>query len=62
VYVQNAAEHSKVAIGDYLGDLINELEEYGPYSYIDEFVSGAPKNYAFSVLSPSTGKRTYKYK
>jgi hypothetical protein len=58
VYVQNSAEPSKVAIGDYLGDLTNELEEYGPNSYIDEFVSGGPKNYAFSVLCPSTGKRT----
>jgi hypothetical protein len=31
-------------------------------SYIDEFVSGGPKNYVFSVISPLTGKRTYKCK
>jgi hypothetical protein len=38
-----------------LGDLTNELEEYGKDSYITEFVSGGPKNYAFSVFCPSTG-------
>ena len=38
------------------------MEEYGPNSFIEEFVSGGPKNYAFSVYSPSTGKRTTKCK
>jgi hypothetical protein len=62
VYVQNTAEPPKIAIGDYLSDRTNELEEYGPGPYIDEFVSGGPKNYAFSVMSPVTGKRTYNCK
>jgi hypothetical protein len=62
VYVQKTPEPPKVAIGDYLGDLTDELEEYGSGSYIDEFVSGGPKNYAFSIICPSTGKRTYKCK
>jgi hypothetical protein len=62
VYVQKTAEPPKVAIGDYLGDLTDELEEYGSGSYIDDFVSSGPKNYAFSVICPSTGKRTYKCK
>jgi len=38
------------------------LEEYGPNSFIEVFVSGGPKNYAFSVYSPSTGKRITKCK
>jgi hypothetical protein len=59
---KKTAEPPKVAIGDYLGDLTNELQEYGSDSNIDEFVSGGPKNYAFSVLCPSTGKRTCKCK
>lgn len=42
--------------GDFLGDLTNELTEYGTDSYITEFVSGGPKNYAFKVYSPSTEK------
>jgi len=37
---------------DYLGDLTDELEEFGSGSYIEQFVSGGPKNYAFSVLAP----------
>ena len=41
----------KVKTGDYLGDLTNELQEYGYGSFIQEFVSGGPKNYAFSVFS-----------
>ena len=47
---------------DYLGDLTDELEEYGSGSFIQEFVSGGPKNYAFSVFCPSTGKRATKCK
>jgi hypothetical protein len=46
--------------GDYLGDLTDELEEFGSGSYIEEFVSGGPKNYAFTVLCPATEKRTSK--
>jgi len=52
----------KVKTGDYLGDLTDELEEYGSYSFVEEFVSGGPKNYAFSVFCPSTGKRATKCK
>ena len=36
------------------------MEEFRSGSYIEEFVSGGPKNYAFSVFCPSTGKRTTK--
>jgi len=42
----------KVETGYYLGDLTDELEEFGSGSYIEEFVSGGPKNYAFSVFTP----------
>ena len=54
-------EPPKVETG-YLGDLTDELEEFGSGSYIEEFVSGGPKNYAFSVFSPTTGKRTTRCK
>jgi hypothetical protein len=53
LYFQNINETT----GDYLGDLTDELEEYGPGSYIEEFVSGGPKNYAFSIFCAATGKR-----
>jgi len=57
IYIQNVDEPSKVETGYYLGDLTDELEKFGSGSYIEEFVSGGPKNYAFSVFSPTTGKR-----
>jgi hypothetical protein len=44
IYVQKVDEPTKVTIGDYLGDLKDELEEFGSGSFIDEFVSGGPKN------------------
>ena len=43
-------------LGSFLGDWTDELADYGPGSYITEFVSGGPKNYAFKVLCPTTGK------
>ena len=42
--------------------LTDELEEFGSSSFIEEFVSGGPKNYVFSVFCHSTGKRTSKGK
>ena len=62
IYIHNVGEPTKVKTGDYLGDLTNELEEFGAGSYIEEFVSGGPKNYAFSVFCPSNGERTTKCK
>jgi hypothetical protein len=49
----------KPKTGVFLGDLTDELETYGKGSYIQEFVSGGPKNYAFSVKTP--GSDTLKY-
>jgi len=62
ICVQKLDEPPKVTTGDYLGDLTDELEEFGSGSFIDEFVLGGPKNSAFSVMCPSTGKRTNKCK
>lgn len=39
----------KITIGDLLGDMTNELASYGPNAYIQTFVSGGPKNYAFKI-------------
>jgi hypothetical protein len=62
IYVHKVGMTQKVKTGDYLGDLTDELEEFGAGSYLEEYVSGGPKNYAFSVFCPSTGKRTTKCK
>jgi hypothetical protein len=61
-YIQKVDEDPKVKRGNYLGDLTDELEEYGCGSFLEEFVSGTPKNYAFSVFRPATGKRISKCK
>jgi hypothetical protein len=50
---------SCLELGDYLGDLTDELIEFGEGSYITEFVSGGPKNYAFQVFSPLTNSVNY---
>ena len=37
-------------LGTHLGDLTNQIEEdFGPGSFIIEFVAGGPKNYAYKV-------------
>jgi len=61
IFIQNEDEAPKVHTGDYLGDLTDELE-LGSGSFIKEFVSGGPKNYAFMVFCPATGKRSSKCK
>jgi hypothetical protein len=62
IYVQTVVEPPRVVKGDYLNDLTNKLEEFGSDFFIQEFVSDGPKNYAFSVFCPSTGKLTNKCK
>lgn len=45
-------------IGDFLGNLTDEMIEYGDGSNITEFVSGGPKNYAYKFWS--TKDRSFK--
>uniref|UniRef100_A0A915J5M7 Neurabin-1 n=1 Tax=Romanomermis culicivorax TaxID=13658 RepID=A0A915J5M7_ROMCU len=44
-------DFAEVPTGWCLGEMMDELCEYGPGSYITEFVSGRPKNYAYKVYS-----------
>ena len=50
IYIQNVDEPPKVETGYYLGDLTDELEEFDSGSYIEEFVSGGPKNMHYLYL------------
>jgi len=45
----NSYNSKQIKLGDYLGDLTNELIGYGPDAYIDEFISGGPKNYVYRI-------------
>ena len=47
IFIQKDNDPPKVKTGDYLGDLTDELEEYGFCSFLDEFVSGSPKKLCF---------------
>ena len=62
IFIQKVGESPKVKTGDYLLHLTDELVEFGSSSLIQEFFSGGPKNYAFFVFCPSTGKHTTKCK
>jgi hypothetical protein len=45
-YIQDESKPSLIACGDKLGDMTDELK---PGEYIDEFVSGGLKNYAYKI-------------
>jgi len=44
IYIENLDEAPKVHTGDYLGDLTDELQDFGSGFFIEEFVSGGIKN------------------
>ena len=46
IYVDREEDPCPVKLGDYLGELTNELK---PGIYIEEFISGGPKNYAYTT-------------
>ncbi|XP_031340970.1 uncharacterized protein LOC116169082 [Photinus pyralis] len=52
IYVSAPGQYEP-PLGQYLGELTDELEEEGVGSYIKEFVSGGPKNYAYKAWSSS---------
>jgi hypothetical protein len=55
IYVQKKSEPPTIECGDNLGDMQNELK---PGEYIEEFVSGGPKNYAYKVASGTDVTKT----
>lgn len=46
IFVQKDGEFEP-SVGDFIGDMTDELQDYGVGSYITEFVSGGPKNYSY---------------
>jgi len=59
IYLKNLKnpDHKMVPTGFSLGEMTNELKEYGENAYISEFVSGGPKNYAYKVGGTKNGDR-----
>ena len=62
IYIQKGDESTKVKTWDYMGKIADELQDFVSGSYIEEFVSSGPKNYAFSVFCLPAGKRATKCK
>jgi hypothetical protein len=56
VFYTSKPGQKNLPVGDYLGDLTDELAEYGEGSYITEFVSAGPKNYSYKVFSTKDQK------
>jgi hypothetical protein len=48
LFVQPSGEAALVETGDNLGAMTSELK---PSEYIEEFVSGGPKNYAYKIVN-----------
>ena len=55
VYVSHDYEEYEPELGNFLGQMTDELDSYGKGSYIQTFISGGPKFYAMRILDP-TGK------
>lgn len=51
IYISRPEEFD-IPTGEFIGDMTDELESYGVNSYIIEFASGGPKNYAYLLYSP----------
>jgi hypothetical protein len=47
-YIQEKSEPRLFECGDNLGDITNELKSG---EYVDEFVGGGPKNYAYRICN-----------
>ena len=57
LYIQSEGGPRLVECGDRLGDMTNEL---GDGEYIEEFVSGGPKNYAYKACNGDTTRTVCK--
>lgn len=47
----NGPGGEQIKTGDLLGEMTNELIDFGANTYISEFVSGGPKNYAYKLTN-----------
>lgn len=58
IYVEKPGMKYSPNIGPSIGQLTNEIAEYGPDAYIDEFVSVAPKSYSLRIKNGFNDKIT----
>ncbi|KYM83301.1 hypothetical protein ALC53_06225 [Atta colombica] len=55
IYVSRG-EPSEPCMGNFLGDITDELESYGWGSFIESFMSGGPKFYVYVVRTPKDNR------
>lgn len=58
IYLSDLTDNTRyeVPTGSFLGDMTDELRDYGEGAYINDYVSGGPKNYGFEVITASDEK------
>uniref|UniRef100_T1IK08 DNA-directed DNA polymerase n=1 Tax=Strigamia maritima TaxID=126957 RepID=T1IK08_STRMM len=52
IYVSTPTDTYQVPLGQYLGDMTDELSSYGPNSFATSFASCGAKNYSLAIWSP----------
>lgn len=55
IYISREGEYD-IPLGNFVGEMTDELAKYGENSYIDEFVGAGPKNYAYKAWSTDQKK------
>ncbi|GAB0086737.1 Beta-mannosidase [Sergentomyia squamirostris] len=60
IFVVPAGQKNPLQCGKFLGDLTDELVDYGEGAYIEEYVSTGPKSYGLKIYSPKNGSHSYK--
>lgn len=58
VFFKRKLNGPQIQFGDYLGDLTNEISDFGPRARCTKFVSLGPKNYGFQVDLPDGQTKT----
>ena len=61
IYLTQPGDVYQPKLGSFFGDMTSELAEYGEGAYIEEFVSGGPKHYAYRVRT-ADGEKVEKIK
>jgi len=58
IYLSSKTDVYNVPIGSSLGEMTNELKDFGPNVYISEFVSAGPKNYGYRISNEEVELKT----
>ncbi|XP_055380657.1 uncharacterized protein LOC129611502 [Condylostylus longicornis] len=60
IFISKEGEYEP-PLGNFIGDMTDELTSYGDGSFITEFASGGPKNYGYAVYSTKSQSQVATY-